>query len=316
MAVESPGDAVIELVENASDRLVIVAPYIKSATVRRLLASLPSTVADLTCITRWLPEDIASGVCDLEIFDDIRNMPGGRLFVHPHLHAKYYSNGRQTLVGSANLTSRGLGWRTPANVEILVALPVEFPGLENWESMLLDSAIEATEHLRRELRVQADQLKQIGPVRYSPEVETETTESDASTLWVPHCPVPERLWEVYCGGGADTMVSSAYTAAQDDLKALSPPQGLTEALFKAYLAGILRQMPLLAEVDKLAVVGLTDTKAHAFLSDHFDRQSADINEYAQVWRIVKVWLTYFFPEAYRLETGQEVLVKGRELSPR
>ena len=247
MAVVSPGHAVIELIENASDRLVIVAPYIKSATIRRLLASMPDTVAELTCITRWLPEDIASGVCDLEILDDILNVQGGRLLVHPHLHAKYYSNGRQTLVGSANLTSRGLGWHTPANVEILVALPAEFPSLANWESLLLESAIVATEQLRRQLRMEADQFKQSGSVHHFPEVEAENGEPERFTLWVPQCPAPERLWEVYCGGGADTMVSSAYTAAQDDLKALSPPQGLTEELFTAYIAGILRQMPLLAD---------------------------------------------------------------------
>ena len=190
------------------------------------------------------------------------------------------------------------------------------PGLANWESMLLGSAIEATEQLYRQLRIQADQLKQAGSLHHSPEVELETGEPDRFTLWVPQCPVPERLWEVYCGSGADTMVSSAYKAAQDDLEALSPPQGLTEKLFKAYVAGILRQMPLLAELDKLAVAGLTDTKAHEFLSDHLDGHRDDMNEYVQVWRISKVWLTYFFPEAYRLETGQEVLVKGRELSPR
>ena len=233
-----------------------------------MLASIPDTVSKLTCITRWLPEDIASGVCDLEIFDDILNAQGGRLLVHPHLHAKYYSNGQRTLVGSANLTARGLGWHTPANVEILVALPADFPGLADWESVLLESAIEATELLRQQLRTQAEELKQAVPLPHPPEVEAEPREPEALTLWVPQCPVPERLWEVYCGGGADTMVSSAFKAAQDDLAALSPPQGLTEELFNAYVAGILRQMPLLAELDKLAVAGLTDTKAHEFLSNY------------------------------------------------
>ena len=79
--------------------------------------------------------------------------------VHPHLHAKFYSNGRKTLVGSANLTSRGLGWRAPSNVELLVALPADFPGLADWESALLNSAVEATEQLREQIRVQAEQLK-------------------------------------------------------------------------------------------------------------------------------------------------------------
>ena len=312
MAVVFPGDAVLELIENATSRVFIAAPFIKSATIRRLLKMIPDTVSELTCITRWLPEDIVSGVCDLEIFDDVLRVQGGRLLVHPHLHAKYYSNGQKTLVGSANLTSRGLGWHTPANVEILVALPAEFPGLADWESMLLGSAIEATEQLRRQIRMQADKLEQTGVVRHSPEVEEETGEPERFTLWVPQCPVPERLWEVYCDRGADTMVSSAFNAAQDDLEALSPPQGLTEELFTAYVAGILRQMPLLTELEKLAVTGLTDTKAHEFLSDHLSGQKEDMNEYGQIWRIAKLWLTYFFPEAYRLETGQEVLVKGRK----
>ena len=182
--------------------------------------------------------------------------------------------------------------------------------------MLLESAIEATELLRQQLRTQAEELKQAVPLPHPPEVEAEPREPEALTLWVPQCPVPERLWEVYCGGGADTMVSSAFKAAQDDLAALSPPQGLTEELFNAYVAGILRQMPLLAELDKLAVAGLTDTKAHEFLSNYLASPRGDINEYVHVWRTSKLWLTYFFPKAYRLETGQEVLVKGRKLPPR
>ena len=316
MAVVLPGDAVLELIRNATSRIVIVAPYIKSATIRRLLKTIPDMVSELACITRWLPEDIVSGVCDLEIFDDVTQIQGGRLLVHPHLHAKYYSNGQETLVGSANLTSRGLGWHTPANVEILVALPAEFPGLADWESTLLDSAVEATEQLREQIRVQAEQIKQTGPAYHSPEVEDETGEDEQVALWVPQCPVPERLWAVYRGRGADTMVSSAFKAAQDDLAALSPPQGLTEDLFIAYVVGILRQTPLFTEIDKLASTGLTDTKAHEFLSDQLSGHTGGTNEYGQIWRIVKSWLIYFFPESYRLETGQEVLVKGREIPRR
>ena len=313
MTVLLPGDGVLDLMRNATSRVVIVAPYIKSATIRRLLKTIPDTVSECVCITRWLPEDIVSSVCDLEIFDDITRIKGGRLLVHPHLHAKYYSNGHKTLVGSANLTSRGLGWHTPSNVELLVALPAEFPGLADWESTLLDSAIEATEHLRKRIRVQAEQLKQIRPVYHPPEIEDETGDGEEATLWVPQCPVPERLWEVYCGRGTDTMVSSAFTAAQDDLAALSPPQGLTKDLFTAYVAGILWQMPLLTEIDQLASAGLTDTKAQELLSDRLSGDTGRMNDYDQIWRIVKRWLVHFFPDSYRLETGQEVLVKGREI---
>ena len=182
MAVVFPGNAILKLMQNATSRVVIAAPYIKSATIRRLLKTIPDTVSECACITRWLPEDIVSGVCDLEIFDDVTQARGGRLWVHPHLHAKFYSNGRETLVGSPNLTSRGLGWHTPSNVELLVALPAEYPGLADWEFALLDSAVEATEQLREQIRVQAEQLKQTRPVHHPPEVEDETGEEEATSL--------------------------------------------------------------------------------------------------------------------------------------
>lgn len=314
MSVVFPGDAILELMRAATSRVVIAAPYIKSATIRRLLGALPDTVSDFVCITRWLPEDIASGVCDLEIFDDVTRLHGGQLLVHPHLHAKFYSNNQNTLVGSANLTSRGLGWHTPSNVELLVALPAEFPGLIAWETALLSSAIQATEQLREQINMQAEQLKQTRLLRHPPEVEHET--GGKSALWIPQCPVPDRLWEVYRGRGTDTMVTSALKAAQEDLEALSPPQGLTEDLFTAYIAGILRQMPLFIEIDKLSSTGLTDTKAQEFLSDHLNGRTQGMNEYGRIWRIIKLWILYFVQDSYRLETGQDILVKGKEISQR
>jgi len=315
MAVVLPGDGILELARAAIDRVVIAAPYIKSPTLRRFLDAVPETVSVCICVTRWLPEDIASGVCDLDILDDLAQARGGRLLVHPHLHAKYYSNGRDSLVGSANVTARGLGWHTPSNIELLVALPAEFTGLAEWEQSLLGSAVLATEELRDRIRRQAEALKESEPLRRAPEVGDDSATEAGQTLWVPQCPTPDRLGQVYRGRGGDTMVSSAFEAAKKDLAALSPPQGLPQDLFTAYVAGILKQMPLLAEIDNLAAAGLTDAKAHEFLAGRLG--SADSEEdYAQVWRVVKLWLVHFFPNSYRVETGQEVLVKGRELPRR
>jgi hypothetical protein len=313
MSVLSPGDGVLELVQRATTRVVVAAPYIKSHTLRRLIAALPKGVTTFICVTRWLPEDIASGACDLEILDDIAAANGGVLLVHPRLHAKYYAGGERCLVGSANLTGRGLGWHTPANVELLVSLPSDFSGIRQWEAVLLESAIPATFELREQLRKEADRLKASTAFQSMPEVEG-LGEEETPLLWVPSCPAPERLWLVYRGIGADRMVSSAYEAAKNDLAALRPPAGLTQPLFEAYIAGILRLMPLMVEIDKLAASGLTDSQALAFLTDKLPL-TQDIS-HEQVWRVFKAWLTHFFPKSYRLETRQEVLVKGKELSRR
>jgi hypothetical protein len=313
MAVVPPGDSLLELARGASARLIIAAPYIKSFTLRRLIAALPPSVTSFLCVTRWLPEDIASGVCDLEIFEDVCGVSGGVLLVHPHLHAKCYGDGARYLVGSANVTGRALGWHTPPNVELLVAVPADFPGLREWEAALLASAVRATPELRDQVGKEADRLKASAAFRRPPEIE-QKDEGDTAALWVPGCPTPERLWFVYQGGGADRMVSSAHEAAQQDLAALSPPLGLSQSLFEAYIAGILRQMPLMAEIDRLATAGLNDSQAQEFLAQRL--ASSERAPHDRSWRILKLWLTYFLPTLYRVESGQEVLIKGKELPRR
>ena len=197
---------------------------------------------------------------------------------------------------------------------MLVSLPNNFPGLPEWEAALLDSAIPATSELRDQILREAERLKEANGVPRVPEVEDETADETTVAQWIPACPAPERLWQVYRGGGAETMVSSAHEAAQHDLAALAPPHGLTQELFDAYIAGILKQMPLMAEIDRLASTGLTDTQAHAFLSDRLGLENDEPADHA--WRVLKLWLVHFFPKNYRLETRQDVLVKGKELPRR
>jgi len=107
------------------------------------------------------------------------------------------------------------------------------------------------------------------------------------------------------------MVTSAWEAARADLLALLLPGGLSKPLFLAFMAGILRQLPLVQELDNLAANGLTDVQAHTFLTERLD--IGDPHQVEQAWQVMKAWLTYFFPESYRVEVRQEVLVKGRQL---
>lgn len=313
MSVLPAGDGVLELVQRATTRVVVAAPYIKSHTLRRLIAAIPKTVTTFICVTRWLPEDIASGVCDLEILDDTLAVNGGVLLVHPRLHAKYYAGGDRCLVGSANVTGRALGWHAPANVELLVTLPSSFAGIHEWEVALLESAIPATPELRARLHKESERIKASTTFNLIPEVEG-PDEEHTPPLWVPSCPVPDRLWLVYQGVGADRMVSSAYDGAKRDLAVLRPPGGLSQPLFEAYIAGVLKLMPLMVEIGRLAAPGLTDSQALAFLADRLP-PSEDV-PYEQVWRVLKLWLTHFLPQYYRLETAQEVLVRGKELGRR
>ena len=312
MGTMLPGDALLDIVRSVRDNLVIVAPYIKTVALQKVIDEVSNGPASLICITRWLPEDIAAGVCDLEILDVIEGFSGGKLLVHPHLHAKYYRGDERCLVGSANLTSRGLGWTTPANVELLVELSADLNSLREWETALFDAAIPATQELKENIRHEADRLIADGALSRPPEVDQITDTEALSSQWVPRCPVPDRLWDVCCKQGLETMITTTRQTAQEDLAALAVPIGLTKSLFEAYIIGILKQMPLIVEIDDLASHGLSDSQARRFLEDRLgDAMPYPVDK---TWRIFKTWLTYFLGQTYRLEVRQEVLVKGQSIS--
>ena len=308
------GEMVLNAIRTASRNLLLVAPYIKSDALERTIDSIPSESISLTCVTRWLPGDIAAGVCDLDIFDKISKYPDGRLLIHPHLHAKYYRVDHRCLIGSANLTSRGMGWTTPANMELLVELPADFEGLEEWEQRLLASAIPASRELQEKIKLESEQIIANNVRVDFPDGEGIGDDGQFASQWFPRCPVPDRLWEVYSGQAQDKMVTGALAAAQMDISALAVPPGLPKKLFDAYVAGILKYMPMVMEIDNLAARALPDSDAYRFIVDRLGDKAPYPEE--EMWRVFKAWLTYFFPEEYRLEVKQEVLVKGRYISDR
>ena len=70
MAGEMLGDQLLELVSSAKERVVLVAPFIKVDALQRVFDAIPMSAGPhIDCVTRWRPEDIVDGVCDLEIFD-------------------------------------------------------------------------------------------------------------------------------------------------------------------------------------------------------------------------------------------------------
>ena len=301
------------MLRQAHNDVIVVAPYIKTYTLRRLIANLSQELTSVTCITRWLPEDIAAGVCDLDIFNIVNSTQGGRLLVHPHLHAKYYRGDDRCLLGSANLTSRGLGWTTPANVELLVELPRESQGLREWEEALLFSSVPATQQMRDQISKEATRLQRLQGNMGIPEVEENQEEDLAATYWVPKCSIPYRLWDVYSGLDSETtMLASTRETAQHDLRALKPPLGLNKPLFEAYSAGILKQMPLFMTIDARASNGLSDTEAHAFLEVHLGNRAPYSPK--ETWEVLKAWLIHFMGSSYRVETREDVLVRGQRLS--
>lgn len=300
------GERLLSVFSHAENSVRIAAPFIKTHSLERVLATIPDGVA-LTCVTRWRPEDIASGVCDLEIFDLLQKRQGAALLVHPHLHAKFFAADSICLVGSANLTHTALGWRVPSNLELLVELDTHNHGLDQWWDKMLTSCIDATQDIKTELRKLADALQSSGAPISRPEADPEGIQ--ITPVWTPECPRWTGLWETY-SGDEDQMPASAVRSAKADLAVLCMPPGLNKEGFQKALAAILRYTKIVQEIKHLSKTGLTDDAAHMLLSTSC---AIPKEEAPRRWQVLKRWLRELYPDEYRVETNQEVLLRGRTI---
>jgi len=311
MAGEMLGDQLLELVSSAKERVVLVAPFIKVDALQRVLDAIPiSAGLHIDCVTRWRPEDIVDGVCDLEIFEVITDRENAQLWRHPNLHAKFFRADQSCLLGSSNLTGRALGWRLPTNLELLVQLDMNLHELQAWETSLMSSCVSVTVELRDQIAHQAADLAAQRPKKTSIDVEHD---DDPTFRWIPLCPSPERLFKVYTGELDEAkMVRSAFEFAQRDLRTLGPPKGYSEEQFLEYVADRLQKLEVVQKVVSASSSGVSDTQAADLIAEYIDASS--MISPTDAWRILKRWMMHFFPEQYRIEVGQEILVRGRTLS--
>lgn len=282
----------------------IAAPFVKAHTLERVLEAIPDAVP-VTCITRWRPEDIASGVCDLEIFNLLKERGNAVLFVQPHLHAKFFAADDLCLIGSANLTHSALGWRSPSNKELLVELDANQHKLNQWWDGLLAISIAATREMTDALARHAHALKSSGAPLDHPEFVPPNSAPDV--IWAPECPRWSGLWEAYIGDD-EKMPASTMRSAQADLLQLCLPPGLDEADFKAALAAVIRGTDIFQRIEQLSSEGLTDEAGHKLLCSFCGVPEKDA---PRRWDQIKAWLSALYPNEYRVETNQEVLLRGR-----
>ena len=301
------GDNLLLVLKSAKNTVRIAAPFIKVQALTRVLECVSDNV-DVICIARWRPEDIASGVCDLEIFDIIKARERSTFLIHPYLHAKFYSADTSCLVGSANLSNTALGWRRPSNHELLVPLEISDHGLEIWWKTLFYEAIEVTEEIRLALEQNAADLRDSVKQNARQDVGVDQDSTKENMIWVPECPRWDGLWEVYFGD-EEQLPKSAIKSAKSDLEALQLPLGMDKTNFEKVLKIAIKNTRIFQEVDHLSEKGITDDKAQELLINKFGISKKDAS---RRWGVIKQWFIELYPKDLKVLPQQEVLIKGRD----
>lgn len=284
MPLSAPlGDELLTLAQATHHELLIVAPYIKAAALQRVLEACPSGV-DIKVVTRWRLEEIASGVSDLEVWPLLKERKA-ELWLHPSLHAKYYRSDDRIMVGSANLTAAGLGWRPDSNLEVLIEVTMLQEKLVSFQPALWASASKVNDALHQSY---LDALSLFDPPpKLSPPLSPVVNFYD----WRPQLRFPGDLFKLYAGQ-LDHLTNASKEAGTIDLRSLNPPALLDEKRFNAWIGLQLQLHPEMKAIDKAADAPRRFGEMRALLRE---RHAEDPTRAWQTW--VR-WIDHFLPGRY------------------
>jgi hypothetical protein len=280
------GDAVLKLAASSQLEFVMCAPFAKQAVVSRIISEVPDGVR-VKLYTRWRPEEVAAGVSDTGVLA-LLQARGGIVYLHDRLHAKFYRNESQVILGSANLTGAALGWSPNPNIELLAAVSPETVG--QVEQQLATQSVQATPELAAEVDEIAGglQMRVVVPLGQSEEP------AETGGLWLPQLRIPADLFLAY-SRGLGSLTSRSSAAAAIDLEILDLPQGLSKEQFYLLVGHRLRQQPLVVDIDDY----LKQPRRFGEVRDRIVQLTAVGGEDASdAWQTLMRWLLEFLPGRY------------------
>ena len=277
----SPGDLLIRLCAEAT-RIVLAAPYMKVGALKKVL-SVVDPLAELICITRWSPQDLAVGASDLECRTLIVDH-GGMFGIHAALHAKYYRIDDVALVGSANLTFAGMGWTSGPNLEILCEAAGGFEA-QSFEQVLLDESREINDkEFSRWQALGAIAAKDRGGGQQDP-----PTLAD----WRPLSRDPRHLLLAYREELDEIASDDERRAVVQDVQSMRIPVGLTDHEVGLWASQCLLSTSFANRALKLHRGDVDNPSGR--LAEAYD---LSVTAARRSMETVSNWLTMFAPEIY------------------
>ena len=273
------GKALCSFFANAK-HLVIVAPYIKTDALNRILAYVNPN-ANLICVTRWNPQDLALGASDTECRTIVTERSGS-FRLHPTLHAKYYRSDDAVLIGSANITLAAMGWSSHSNLEILCSPTPDFDG-GAFEKNLLDDAREISDH-------EFERWESISKIATA-NLPAITEHQSRLDKWCPATRDPRHLELAYQGRKCDIAASDEQQAAQRDLDALLFPPNLTQDQMRMWASTSLLAAPFTNSVIQLH--GMESPVRDRIIAETY---GLDRTEARRNIETVENWLAFLAPE--------------------
>lgn len=134
-------------------RAWVASAFVTASRAQLLFEAVGSDVSSKLLVVRWRFDDLVSGASDLRVYE-LAKQYNWKLFVNLDLHAKVYVFDETSIVGSANLTEKGMkGVGASSNLE-LARVDAAGADSEIWFQQLLDSAVEINDEKYREIEAE------------------------------------------------------------------------------------------------------------------------------------------------------------------
>ena len=133
-------------VSSATEHIQIVSAFCKLPAIRFIDECIKNPLHSKKLVVRFLLSDILQGATDFQLYDYCK-ANGWHMYVSFDLHAKtYIFDRKRCILGSANLTSKGLGLSLHGNYELSSFAEVDDSDLKKIDT-LFDNAILMTDEL-------------------------------------------------------------------------------------------------------------------------------------------------------------------------
>lgn len=139
-------EQIVQEVTKCKDCIQLITAFCKVDGFKFIEEKLVKSVNNKRLLVRFCMDDILLGSSDLEIYDFCKEY-NWKLYIRFDLHAKtYIFDDKRCIIGSANLTNKGLVLDNGGNYEIACICKVEPEDIEKINA-LFDDAIEMNDNL-------------------------------------------------------------------------------------------------------------------------------------------------------------------------
>ncbi len=178
------------------DELIICSGFITKVGLNWVLEKIKDKKLKCKVYCRWNNEDLIGGSSSLEAYKICKNQ-GWDFYILERLHAKFFLIDRKDLiVGSANLTGKGLSLIPMSNKEFGIAVEATDYDLDNIDLILNESVI-VNDEIYNQYKKWYEKNKNFKPIKY-PELPDELknlVKINLKKIWVSELPwsTPQSL---------------------------------------------------------------------------------------------------------------------------